>query len=353
MDLPLGSLADLQGGVVTRAQAVAAGVLRPDIEYLVRRGAWQRVRRGLYAEDGGVGSVGDVDGAGAGGTGGAETARAGSSGTTAHLAAAPTPSGLDHAGGLDISRRAIVVTGAALAATGSRAVASHGSAASLLDLDLLSRPDQDHAVLTVRPVQRGHRDLNGIHVHRAGLPSWHLDEVHGLPVTTVARTLIDLTRALSLWDGVVAMDAALHAGRVQLEQLEEVLADCRGWPWIRRAVAAVGMTDPAAESALESLSRLFFRAHDIPAPQTQFVLRSGRGFVARTDFWWESRKVAGEADGLGKYSSLADLHAEKVRQGRIEALGIRVVRWTWDDIWRPTAARATANRLRAALSRAA
>jgi len=302
VDLPLGSIADLQGGVVTRAQALAVGLLQSEIGYLARRGAWEPIRRGVYAEaDGG----------------------------------------------------ASVRISAALLAIGSRGVVSHGSAAALHSLDLLREPDATQTVLTVRPGQRGHKDLDGIHVHRAGLPRWHVSEANGLPVTTVARTLVDLTRALSLRDGVVAMDAARHSGRVRLEQLEEVLADCRGWPWIRRAASAVKLTDPAAESALESLSRMFFSAHDIPAPVTQFVVRSGQRFIARTDFWWEEPRVAGEADGLGKYAALADLHAEKLRQERIEALGIRVVRWTWNDIWKPAAARATVARLRAALSRAA
>ncbi|MGI8723070.1 MAG: type IV toxin-antitoxin system AbiEi family antitoxin domain-containing protein [Geodermatophilaceae bacterium] len=306
MDVGSASKQDLFGGVITWQQAIAAGVRRSDAGYLLRRGAWQRVRRGFYA--GATTGAGEV---------------------------------------------ALVRISAALLATGSRAVASHGSAAELLNLGLLREADPAVAVLTVRPGTRGHRDLPGIHVHRARLPSWHVTEMDGHPVTTVARTLVDLTRSLSLRDGVVAMDAALYSGRVRRDDLEEVLADCRGWPWIRRAAAAVELADPAAESALESLSRLFFRAHDIPAPQSQFTVLSGHRFVARTDFWWEWARVAGEADGMGKYTVLADLQAEKLRQERLEALGIRVVRWTWDDIWRPTSARATASRLLAALSRAA
>ncbi|MBA3339024.1 MAG: type IV toxin-antitoxin system AbiEi family antitoxin domain-containing protein, partial [Geodermatophilaceae bacterium] len=289
-------------GIVTWAQTMATGMRRSDIGYLVRRGAWDRLRRGFYAETG--------------------------YGAPEHIRAA-------------------------LLATGNRAVASHGSAATLLGLSLLRETDPAWSVLTVQPGGRGHRDLPAIHVHRARLPPEHVTVAQGQPVTTVARTLVDLTRSLCLRDGLVAMDAALHADQVTLKELEAVLADCRGWPWIRRAAAALELADPAAESALESLSRLFFRAHDIPSPQTQIVLRSGDRFIARTDFWWASSRVAGEADGLGKYAALADLHAEKLRQERIEALGIKVVRWTWDDIWRPSAARATAARLRAALSRAA
>lgn len=302
MDLPLGDVADVQGGLVSWAQALAAGVRRPEIGYLIRRGAWEQLRRGWYAE----------------------------------AAAGPAER-----------------VSAALLATGNRAVASHGSAAALLGLSLLRDADPVLCVLTVPPGGRGHRDLPGIHVHRARLPPEHITLAQGQPVTTVARTLVDLTRALSLRDGLVAMDAALHAHQVTRKELEAILADCRGWPWIRRAGAAVERADPAAESALESLSRLFFLTYDIPTPQTQVVLRSPNRFVARTDFWWERARVAGEADGMGKYATLADLHAEKLRQERIEALGIRVVRWTWDDIWQPAAARATAARLRIALNRAA
>jgi len=302
MQFPQSSAEDLAGELITWHQAMTAGVRRQDVGYLVRRGAWEHMRRGLYAV----------------------------------------------AGGGAVSR-----IGASLLATGSRAVASHASAAELLDLDLLRGTNPAVSVLTVRRGTRGHADLPGIHVHRAGLPPWHITEAHGLPVTTVARTLVDLTRSLSLRDGVVAMDAALHAGRVRTQELEEVLSDCRGWPWIRRAGTAVEMADPAAESALESLSRLFFRAYDIPAPQTQVDLRCANRFIARTDFWWESSRVAGEADGMRKYTALADLHEEKLRQERIEALDIRVVRWTWADIWRASAARMTADRLHAALNRRA
>lgn len=57
--MPLGSHADLQGGVVTFEQALAAGVLPSDVGYLLRRGAWERVRRGIYAETTDTAETGD------------------------------------------------------------------------------------------------------------------------------------------------------------------------------------------------------------------------------------------------------------------------------------------------------
>lgn len=232
-------------------------------------------------------------------------------------------------------------------------VASHDTAALLHGLVLLDPASSDRVVLTVPPVARSHADLPGVHFHRACLPAEHVTTAHGFPVTSVARTLIDLSRALPLRAGLVAVDGALHAERVTHDALEEVLADCRGWPWIRRAARVMEHADAAAESPLESVSRLFFVAHDIPTPRSQVTLLRDGLFIARTDFLWESQRVAGEADGLAKYTDSSVLRAEKLRQERIEATGVRVVRWTWQDIDRPAPARRTATRLRRVLGLAA
>lgn len=48
---------------------------------------------------------------------------------------------------------------------------------------------------------------------------------------------------------------------------------------------------------------------------------------------WPSRCWNRSARSLGKYTDILDLHAEKVRQERLECAGFTVIRWTWDDIW--------------------
>lgn len=225
-------------------------------------------------------------------------------------------------------------------------VASHGTAALLHGLVLLHPARADRLVLTVPPATKGHSDPPGVHFHRAGLCAEHVCAVGGVIVTTIARTLVDLARGLPLLDGLVAMDAALHSGQVTAAELGAVVEQCRRWPWIRRAAQAVALADPAAESPLESQSRLFFLSHDIPMPASQVRLTRGGLFLARSDFWWEAQRVAGEADGLAKYTDADVLRAEKLRQERIESAGIRVARWTWHDIDRPHEARRTADRLR-------
>lgn len=234
-------------------------------------------------------------------------------------------------------------------ALGNHWAASHGTAAQLHGLVLLRPPRLDRIVVTVPATDRGHADLAGIHRHRAALPAEHLTVVDGVLTTTVARTLVDLSRALSLRDGLVAIDAALHAGRVTRDELRVVVQRCRRWPWIRRAAHIVDIADPACESPLESVSRLFFLAHDMPQPLSQVTLRSRGRFLGRSDFWWEAQRLAGEADGLSKYTRPEVLRVEKLRQERIEAAGVRVVRWTWPDVDQPGPGRVLAARLRALL----
>jgi hypothetical protein len=124
--------------------------------------------------------------------------------------------------------------------------------------------------------------------------------------------------------GVVLADGALRAGCCRSD-LDQVLADCRDWPGISAARATIAFANPLSESVLESISRV--------------------------DFLWPDQRVIGEADGLAKYKDILDLHAEKLRQERLERAGWTVVRWTWDAIWTNSAG--TAERVRAALRRGA
>lgn len=66
-------------------------------------------------------------------------------------------------------------------------------------------------------------------------------------------------------------------------------------------------------------------------PQVELRNETGR-FVARVDFVVTGTKVAVEFDGMGKYTSEADLRREKQRQLAIERLGWRVVRFSFRDL---------------------
>ncbi len=225
------------------------------------------------------------------------------------------------------------------------AVASHASAAVLLDLPVLALPTRP--CVTVAPGHTG--QLSGAHVRRATLPKPHLADI-GVPCTTVERTVVDLAREGGLASSVVTADAALHRDLTDESALGRTVVDCAGWPGLRAARAMLRMLDSRAESPLESLSRLRMRERRLPEPELRPVILDALGrIIARVDFYWDEG-VVGEADGTEKYDQGFDaVRREKLRQERLEDVGLVVVRWGWGDLDRMDILE---KRLRAAFARA-
>jgi hypothetical protein len=218
---------------------------------------------------------------------------------------------------------------AALDCAGS--VISHESAALFHGLPLLNPPPR-RPRLTVQPEQTG--DVAGALLHRAAFLAEDVTIVDGAPVLNAARTVVDLARTLPIAASVVTADAALHAGLVTAEQLRAVLARCSLWPGVRRAVRAIALADAAAESPLESVSRLVIvHRLALPVPHPQAIVRDEYGVVVgRCDFYWDEFGVFGEADGRSKYDDRDVLTDEKTRHEELEDLGLEGVRWRWRDV---------------------
>ncbi|WP_350276868.1 hypothetical protein [Kribbella sp. HUAS MG21] len=242
-------------------------------------------------------------------------------------------------------------------------VVSHFSAARLLGLPTWTdrgrpaAPPVDAAWLTRPPeAQRNQRRAN-IVVRRAGLPPADLSHEPWLPVTDVARTVLDLARELPLHESVVTVDAALRSGTT-LAALSAVADRQHHWPGIRRALAAVAFGDPSAESALESIARVRFAAAGLPAPVLQVQFFDGfRWMIERVDFWWPQFRTIGEADGLAKYeASTAEerrrlLRSSHRRDQRLSDRGVELVHFGWEDVVDPRSD--LTDRLRSAFTRGA
>jgi hypothetical protein len=230
------------------------------------------------------------------------------------------------------ARTAANLMSARAAAEGcDRAVISHASAALGHELPTVCRLDR--ACLTVQS-GTALRRLARVHLHRATL--WADDIVIQVdfPITSPARTVLDLAREHGVDAGVAALDQALRRQLVSSEELTFQLEHCRGWPGYRRAAATVALADGLAESPLESLSRLRIAGAGLPAPELQrvFHTRGGR-FVARCDFYWPQYRVVGEADGNAKYDAGREaIVAERRREQALRELGLEVVRWEWADL---------------------
>jgi very-short-patch-repair endonuclease len=205
-------------------------------------------------------------------------------------------------------------------------VATHESAGVLLELPLLNLPS--HAIGTrARGAWRG----GNSRVRIAPLPAHHLTAVNGDRCTTVARTVIDIARSGSFREAVVVGDAAIRE-HCSVTTMRDVLDECASWADVGKARVALGFLDRRSESPLESVSRVIIHERKLPPPEPQFVIDAGGPTPYRLDFYWEEQRVVGEADGMMKYHDPEVLRAEKVRQERLERLGLTVVRWTWREM---------------------
>ena len=161
--------------------------------------------------------------------------------------------------------------------------------------------------------------------------------VHGIRVTPVARTVVDLARSASLPTAVAAADHALRHGLCTRDDLvreaNAVPARLRGRPQV---ALVIDLADGDSMSAGESLSRVQMFRLGLPRPRLQAKHEDEQGLIGYVDFDWDG--VIGEFDGKLKYRVPADadpseaaeiVWREKKREDRLRAHS-EVVRWTWD-----------------------
>jgi hypothetical protein len=209
------------------------------------------------------------------------------------------------------------------------AVLSHASAARLWSLPVPHRLDP--TIRLTDPAQW--RQGRGWRMTCAPLLPTERGRSGPLRLTSAARTLVDCAREWRLQDAVVAMDAALLAGRTTTDELRARAAAVHHWPGASRAVRAAALTDGRAESPLETRGRLRIIGSGLPAPELQVAIRSGGRLVGVVDAWFDEAAVAVEFDGRVKYtnpwrerSPERVLWEEKRREDELRALDIRVVR---------------------------
>jgi len=222
---------------------------------------------------------------------------------------------------------------AVLALAGPGAVGSHHSAATIHGLDQLGRLPSLTAVTHPRG-SASRTGRPGVRVHVAALPDAHVTVRGGVRVTSVARTVVDLARTSSFRSGVVVADSALRVKLTSKDELRSVLTACASWPGIRQARLVIEFSDALSESALESISRVAFRDHGLPAPELQAWVGGDVGVIGRADFLWRRYATVGEADGAVKYAKPGLAISQLRRDASLRAAGFEVVHFTWDEIVR-------------------
>jgi hypothetical protein len=155
-----------------------------------------------------------------------------------------------------------------------------------------------------------------------------------LPVTSVARTVLDLAPVTQLHELVAALDQAVRLGLVD----DQSLAAMRRWGVGRRGIKAfrqaIQLADGRAESAPESAVRVWCHIAGLPELVPNVDVVDDTGFVARVDLLSRRYRVAVEYEGA--YHRDRDQFARDIaRRARLTAAGYEVVQIEASMMHRP------------------
>jgi very-short-patch-repair endonuclease len=210
---------------------------------------------------------------------------------------------------------------AAVYACGSGALASHRAAGAVHGLVGAGRIEVT--------VPHGHRARRGIQVHRSRvIRSDDQTRIDGIPVTSVARTLVDLAdvlpedrlakaiqqaEILRTFD-LTALERAATPGRRGEHRLHRALANYRPEPHLLRG---------EAERRLKQLCT----RHRLGRPQFNVSIH---GY--EVDAYWPEDNLALEIDGAATHNTTHAFHDDRRRDRALAAAGIQTIRVTWPDL---------------------
>jgi very-short-patch-repair endonuclease len=161
-------------------------------------------------------------------------------------------------------------------------------------------------------------------------------EVDGIPVTGIARTILDLGRYVGPQRLLRAIEACRRADAVSWADLIRVLATHarKGRHGIRRlraVILAEADRTETTDSDLELLVLGLLREHGLPEPVLHHRVFDGDRFVAEVDLAYPEHRIAIECDG--------SIHGEDEvrerdlpRQNDLVLVGWTVLRFTWKRV---------------------
>jgi predicted transcriptional regulator of viral defense system len=269
-EVAVAELATSQHGVISRAQLIDSGVSGSAIARWVAAGRLHRVHPAVYA--------------------------------VGHSA-------------LSLDARLL----AALHYAGPDPLLSHTTAGwvwSLID----AAPKRIHVTVPGR-----RRSLPAVRIHRSQAQAAGR---RGLPVTTVARTLLDLAAVLPAHQVRRALAEADYRRLLDPDELDAVLGrGRRGSASLRRAFRSHQPRLAATLSVLEERFLALCEGGRLPLPEVNAKVAG-----LMVDALWRDHGVVVELDGHAAHGTRAAIERDRDREIALRTAGFHVLRYTWSQI---------------------
>jgi very-short-patch-repair endonuclease len=204
------------------------------------------------------------------------------------------------------------------------AVASHWTAAWLWGL-LSSRPD---GRFHLTAPGRRHRRRDFV-VHYASLADedvTEVEEVPRIPVTSLARTLLDLAALVSRERLEAFLERAEKLKQFDLRKFDSLLARCVGHPGqgpLSRALRIYRPEPAVLRSKFEKRFRTLIRVSSLPQPSQNVNVGP-----YELDCYWPSHRFCVELDTYATHGSRRCFEEDRKRQRELRKFGIEVERVT-------------------------
>ena len=202
------------------------------------------------------------------------------------------------------------------------AALSHRSAAVVWDL--LPSPAQfDVSTLA------NARSTAKIRVHR-GLQPDDVTTIDRLPVTTVARTLVDLTATLTPHQTERVIHRAEHLRLLDTHSLDEQLARAHGRRTkpLRAALRTLETDEPdITRTVLEERFLALIRNARLPQPEVNAMVGD-----EEVDFLWRAQRLIVETDGAATHLTPTAFEEDRRRDAVHSMMGFRTLRFTWRQV---------------------
>lgn len=198
--------------------------------------------------------------------------------------------------------------------------------------------------------EQSRRPRPGLVIHRAVLPASDLTIVDGVPATTVARTLLDMSAVTDARRLRSMVKRAEFKGLVDADALVAIL-ECyprrRGRGPLARMVSGYALSTGPTMSPIEDDFIEFCVKRKLPLPQTNVPLHIGGQSIV-VDCLWSGAHLIVELDGRDAHDRHLAFEDDRTRDRSLTAAGWRPMRVTSAQIRRNPGALETD--LRAALS---
>ena len=210
---------------------------------------------------------------------------------------------------------------AAVLACGPRAKLSHLSALRKWDL----RRGGTHRIDVTAP--RTIKPKRGIRLHRPlNLDDLDATELDGIPITSVAQTLLDVAAPAHRLN----VGKLLHEAEVQqvldMRAIWAVLARSPRAAGARRLEAAFREEAPFTRSDLEEATLALFRSYSVPEPETNAWVSDGEKLV-EVDFLWRRFRLVVEVDGARYHATRWRRRQDAAKTAALRAQGWTVLRF--------------------------